>query len=78
MSENKTSYIGEKEKTKRLIRSKLALTGVKQREIANALGISKSVVSLVLSGQAKSRRVADYLKDTYGIDIAAIYADKEA
>jgi transcriptional regulator with XRE-family HTH domain len=73
---NKTSFISsnEKENVKRFIRSRLVLAGVKQCEIADTLGVKSCVVSLVLSGRAKSHRIFEYMLNTYNIDVEKLYA----
>ena len=63
--------MSNKNTRKKAVAIKIALLdkGVRQSQIARALGVSGSAVSLYISGRSTSKRFDIYLKDTLGIDV---------
>lgn len=59
------------------IRSALLMAGVKQTEIARALGVSDAAVSRCVSGKSRIRRIERALSDATDIPLEILFPDAE-
>lgn len=62
----------------REIRAELVLRGIKQREIADALGVSETVVSLVIDRKRRSQRVQRAIARAIGRPVHEVFPKEVA
>jgi lambda repressor-like predicted transcriptional regulator len=58
------------------IQTAIKKTGINQRKMAEKLGVSESLVSMVIKGTAKSQRVQDYIAIRIHKTVSDIWPDK--
>lgn len=64
--------------TPREIRAHLILSGVRQKEIADQLGVSKASVSRVIDGHSRSARIQLAIARAIGRPAHQVFPDKTA
>jgi lambda repressor-like predicted transcriptional regulator len=58
------------------IQAAIKKTGINQRKLASKLGVSESLISMVIKGTAKSQRVQDYIATRLDMTVSDVWPDK--
>jgi predicted transcriptional regulator len=54
----------------------LIIRGLVQREIADVLGVSRSLVGMVISGRARNGRIEQYVAQQIGRPVEEVFAPR--
>lgn len=57
------------------IKAQLVLNGIKLKDIAESLGVSRPCVSIIISGRERSRRVEQAIADRLGLPYEALWGE---
>lgn len=69
---------GAKKMTSKEIRILLLQNDVKQTRIADALGVSRTAVSLVIKGTVQSRRIKQAIASAVGMKLKDLWPENKA
>jgi lambda repressor-like predicted transcriptional regulator len=58
------------------IQAAIKKTGINQRKLAGKLGVSESLVSMVIKGTAKSQRIQDYIATRLDMPVSDVWPDQ--
>lgn len=61
-----------------LIKAAIRMKGTTPSAIADELGVSRSTVSLVISGRGVSARVSEYISQVTGLPVATLWPPKKS
>ena len=61
---------------KRKIKAMMIERGIKQKDIAQALGVTRACISVVLNGYQNSKRVKAAIAEALNIKYEALWAEK--
>lgn len=65
--------LSNKDKKYNHVRSLLVLHGIRNRDLARAIGVSEAFVSMVLHGKEESRRVKQFIAQALGIKVEKLW-----